>query len=211
MEADTLHHRQFRSLPTELADRSQHRSPYWATFWRFPPPLSRIASAMCAGAAHLALLRQLAETLLETPKLDFSSPAVISLPAGVADSLARLVSDHLPAVTSVGLLPRLLDSLVRLLHTTAGMPGTAGLVVSALNELFVNAGEIPPGMRCGHSGSDCGTGAKCGIAAKNGLSAEVACGGGGEFPRKSIDCDRRVRMWYWRWQMMSGYGRWRRR
>lgn len=88
-------------------------------------------------------MRQLVETLLETASLDFSSPAVLALPAGVADSLARVVSDHLPAVIAIGLLPRLLDALVRLLQGTAGMPGTAGLVVSALNELFLNAGELP--------------------------------------------------------------------
>lgn len=134
----------FDRSPTELADLLTASLSLLGDLLAFPSPsLPQLRQRCDAGAAHLALLRQLAETLLETPKLDFSSPAVISLPAGVADSLARLVSDHLPAVTSVGLLPRLLDSLVRLLHTTAGMPGTAGLVVSALNELFVNAGEIP--------------------------------------------------------------------
>lgn len=134
----------FDRSPTELADLLIASLSLLGDLLAFPSPsLPQLRQRCDAGAAHLALLRQLAETLLETPKLDFSSPAVISLPAGVADSLARLVSDHLPAVTSVGLLPRLLDSLVRLLHTTAGMPGTAGLVVSALNELFVNAGEIP--------------------------------------------------------------------
>ena len=134
----------FDRSPTELADLLTASLSLLGDLLAFPSPsLPQLRQRCDAGAAHLALLRQLAETLLETPKLDFSSPAVISLPAGVADSLARLVSDHLPAVTSVGLLPRLLDSLVRLLRTTAGMPGTAGLVVSALNELFVNAGEIP--------------------------------------------------------------------
>ena len=110
----------------------------------FPSPsIPQLRQRCDNGATHLALLRQLAEILLETAMLDFSSPAVITIPAGVADALARVVSDHLPAITAIGLLPRLLDALVRLLQGTAGMPGTAGLVVSALNELFLNAGELP--------------------------------------------------------------------